>query len=172
MNDPGAALMKAMEAYFGGDAKRIDHARKVTAYAEGLLKREGGDYSIVIGAAVLHDIGIHEAERKYGSTSGKFQEREGPPIARRILLELGFEEEQVEEVCEIIAHHHSPGKIRTKNFGILYDSDWLVNLRDEYDIQDTKKLAGIIEKVFLTESGRVLAREVYLPEGEQSEYMI
>ncbi len=164
--------MKAMEAYFGNDTKRIDHARKVTAYAEGLLKCEGGDYSIVIGAAVLHDIGIHEAERKHGSTGGKYQEREGPPIARRILLELGFEEEQVEEVCEIIAHHHSPGKIRTKNFGILYDSDWLVNLRDEYDIQDTKKLAGIIERVFLTESGRALAREVYLREGEQNEYMI
>ncbi len=164
--------MKAMEAYFGDDTKRIDHARKVTAYAEGLLKREGGDYSIVIGAAVLHDIGIHEAERKYGSTGGKYQEIEGPPIARRIMLELGFEEEQVEEVCEIIAHHHSPGKIRTRNFGILYDSDWLVNLRDEYDIQDTKKLAGIIERVFLTESGRALAREIYLREGEQSEYMI
>ncbi len=151
-----------MEAYFNGDARRINHARKVTEYAEELLKREGGDYPIVIGAAVLHDIGIHQAQEKYGSTSGKYQEKEGPPIARQILTRLGFEQNQIEEICEIIAHHHSPGKINTRNFKILYDADWLVNLRDEYDIQDRKKLNNIIDKVFLTQSGQTLAREIYL----------
>ena len=158
------ALLGAMESYFGGDAKRINHARRVTAYAEQLLEREGGDYPVVIGAGVLHDIGIHEAERKHGSPGGRFQEIEGPPIARRILNELGFKPSQVEEICEIIAHHHSPGKINTVNFKVLYDADWLVNLADEYDIRDRKKLAGIIETVFLTGSGKSLARSIYLPE--------
>ncbi len=153
-----------MEAYFKGDTKRINHAHRVTEYAEELLKREGGDYSVVIGVSVLHDIGIHEAQRKYGSTIGRYQEEEGPPIARQILTRLGFEQSQIEEICEIIAHHHSPGKIATRNFAILYDADWLVNLRDEYDIQDRNKLSSIIEQVFLTQSGKVLAREVYLQE--------
>ncbi len=167
MNATRVKLMKAMEAYFKGDTKRINHARRVTEYAEELLKRErGGDYPIVIGASVLHDIGIHQAQQKYGSTSGKYQEKEGPPIARRILARLGFEQNQIEEICEIIAHHHSPGKIVTKNFGILYDADWLVNLRDEYDIQDRDKLSNIIERVFLTPSGKALARETYLQEEE------
>ncbi len=166
MDGTRAALMRAMEAYFKGDAKRINHARRVTEYAEELLKREGGDYLTVIGASVLHDIGIHQAQKKYGSTIGRYQEKEGPPIARRILTGLGFERDQIEEICEIIAHHHRPGKITTRNFGILYDADWLVNLRDEYDIQDRNKLAGIIEKVFLTRSGQALARETYLQEAE------
>lgn len=161
-----AALMRAMESYFNGDTKRIDHARRVTEYAEELLKQEEGDYSIVIGASVLHDIGIHQAQEKYGSTSGKYQEKEGPPIARRILTGLGFERAQIEEICEIIAHHHSPGKVASKNFAILYDADWLVNLRDEYDIQDRSKLTNIIEKVFLTQSGKSLAREIYLQRDE------
>ena len=56
---------------------------------------------------------------------------EGPPIAREILTGLGFEKGQVEEICEIIGHHHSPGKINTTNFKILYDAEWLVNLKDE-----------------------------------------
>ncbi len=155
------ALMRAMEAYFKTDARRINHARRVTEYAEELLKREGGDYPIVIGAAVLHDIGIHQAEKKYGSTTGKYQEREGPPIARQILTGLGFEPEQIKEICEIIAHHHSPGKITTRNFGILYDADWLVNLRDEYTIEDRDKLNNVIEKVFLTPSGKAMAGEIY-----------
>ena len=154
--------MGAMEAYFSGDIKRINHARKVTEYAEKLLEPEGGEYSVIIGASVLHDIGIHTAESKYGSTAGKYQQIEGPPIARQILVGLGFELNQIEEICEIIAHHHSPGKIATQNFKILYDADWLVNLRDEYDIQDKNKLSSIIDKVFLTRSGQALARETYL----------
>ncbi len=162
MNAIKEALLRAMDAYSGEDDRRINDSRRVTEYAEELLKREGGDYPIVIGAAVLHDIGIHQAQKKYGSTIGKYQEKEGPPIARRILARLGFEQNQIEEICEIIAHHHNPGKITTKNFGILYDADWLVNLRDEYDIRDTDKLSNVIEKVFLTPSGKALARETYL----------
>ena len=166
MNTTKAALIRAMEAYFKADTKRISHARKVTEYAEELLKREGGDYSTVMGASVLHDIGIHQAEKKYGSTAGKYQEKERPPIARQILTRLGFEQNQMEEICEIIAHHHSPGKIASKNFAIVYDADWLVNLRDEYDIQDRDKLSNIIDKLFLTQSGKTLAREIYLPEDK------
>jgi HD superfamily phosphodiesterase len=162
VNTTKAALMKAMEAYFDGDARRINHALRVTEYAEELLKPEGGDYSVVIGAAVLHDIGIHQAQKKYGSTAGKYQEKEGPPIARRILTGLGFEQNQIEEICEIIAHHHSPGKVNSKNFAIVYDADWLVNLKDEYDIRDRSKLGRVIEKVFLTPGGKAMAREVYL----------
>jgi len=162
MNAITEALMKAMEAYFDGDTKRINHAHRVTAYAEELVKREGGDYPIIIGASILHDIGIHQAEKKYGSTSGKYQEKEGPPIARRILAQLGFEKNQIEEICQIIAHHHSPGRINTRNFKVLYDADWLVNLRDEYHIQDRHKLASIIDRVFLTQSGKVIARGIYL----------
>ena len=165
MNTTKAALIKAMEAYFDGDTRRINHAIRVTQYAEELLKSEAGDYAVVIGAAVLHDIGIHQAEKKYGSTSGKYQEIEGPPIARRILTELGFEQKQIEETCEIIAHHHSPGKMSSKNFAIVCDADWLVNLKDECDIRDRSKLSRIIEKVFLTPGGKARAREVYL-QGE------
>jgi HD superfamily phosphohydrolase YqeK len=173
MNVTKAALIQAMEVYFGQDTKRINHAHKVAGYAEKLLKEDGGDYSIVIAAALLHDIGINVAERKYGSTSGKYQEKEGPPIARQILSKLRFKPDQIEEVCGIIAHHHSPGKISTHNFKLLYDADWLVNLRGEYDIQDKSKLSSIINRLFLTNSGKMLAKRVYLskpshPTGHES----
>ena len=162
MRDVRATLVRAMKDYFGQDTRRIQHAHRVTAYAEKLLAAEKGDPEIVVGAAVLHDIGIPAAEKKYGSAMGKYQELEGPPIAREILTRLDFRPDQIDEICQIIAHHHSPGKIDTSNFKIVYDADWLVNLKDEYDIRDPNKLAKIIDGVFLTPAGKALARETYL----------
>lgn len=156
------SLIDEMETYFGDDARRIEHAHRVTGYAEELLKREGGDYPVVIAAAVLHDIGIPEAERKFGSAAGHHQEREGPPVARQILGRLEAAPALIEEVCEIIAYHHTPGKVQTHNFDILHDADWLVNLREEYTIDDPAKLRNVIDRVFLTESGRELAAENFL----------
>jgi HD superfamily phosphodiesterase len=162
-----AAELKArigaeMEAYFGSDRRRIEHARNVTAFAEKLLTREPGDYLVVVAAGLLHDIGIPNAEKKYNSSSGKYQEIEGPPVAREILTRLGRPASEIDEVCQIIAHHHSPGKREGVNFKVLYDADWLVNLKDEFDLSDRAKLARIIDKVFLTPSGGSLAREIYL----------
>lgn len=162
MDETKKALMAAMEAYFGEDQKRINHAHCVTEFAEQLWQKEGGDYLTVFGAGVLHDIGIHQAEKKYGSPAGKYQEIEGPPIARQILADLSFSPERIDAICEIVGHHHSPGKIATTEFCVLYDADWLVNLKDEYDIHDPAKLASIIDRVFLTRAGKALARETYL----------
>lgn len=115
-----------MENYFGRDEKRIDHARRVLGYAEQILEKEAGDREVVVAAAILHDIGIHAAEKKYGSPAGKYQEIEGPPIAKNILEVSGFPAKKIPEVLQIIAHHHSGG-IDTLNFKILRDADRLVN---------------------------------------------
>ncbi|MDP2942102.1 MAG: HD domain-containing protein [Candidatus Omnitrophota bacterium] len=158
-------LMDALEEYFGDDIKRINHAKKVMYFAEELLKGEEADRDIVIPASILHDIGIKNAEQKYGSAAAHYQEIEGPPIARTILFNCGFEKEAVDEICGIIGHHHSPGKINTLNFKVLYDADWLVNLKDEFDIKDKKRLRVIIDRVFLTRAGKRLAEQIYLKGG-------
>ncbi|MBI5699888.1 HD domain-containing protein [Candidatus Saganbacteria bacterium] len=119
-------LLLEMENYFGRDEKRKDHARRVLGYAEQMLINEAGDREVVVAAAILHDIGIHAAEKKYGSSAGKYQEIEGPPIAENILKKLSFPEEKIAEVLQIIAHHHSGG-VDTLNFKILQDADRLVN---------------------------------------------
>lgn len=151
-------LISAMKNYFGNDEKRIKHALRVLANVERILEKENGNPDVVIPAAIFHDIGIHEAERKYRSTAGKYQEIEGPPIARKILEEIGIDGKIIDEICEIIAHHHSPRKVNSINFKILYDADWLVNFPDEYDLQDREKTERAIEKLFLTDTGKEIAR--------------
>ena len=168
MSDFKPAIVKEMEAYFGADARRISHTHRVTAYAEELLPQEAGaDPVVVVAAALLHDIGIHSAERLHGSTEARYQETEGPPIARQILLRAGFPAERTDEVCNIVAHHHSPGVIHTASFKVVYDADWLVNFGDEnlrarYGGDAGGKLGTVLDRLFLTESGRRLARRIYL----------
>ncbi|MDP3731488.1 MAG: HD domain-containing protein [Candidatus Omnitrophota bacterium] len=155
-------LINELEEYFGKDTKRINHAKKVMGYAEDLLKQEKADWHIVIPASILHDVGIKAAEEKYGSSAGIYQEKEGPEIARKILLKTGLKKEDIDEICAIIAHHHSPGVVNTQNFKVLYDADWLVNLKEEADTNDEVKLKNIIHKVFLTSAGKALAEKLYL----------
>jgi HD superfamily phosphodiesterase len=162
MKDRLEKVRAAMVEYFGADGRRIDHALRVTGFAEQILREEPGSVELVIATALLHDIGIREAERKFGSSAGNLQEEEGPPVAREMLVSLGYDKLFVDEVCEIIASHHSPGEVDTENFRILWDADWLVNIGDELDLSDTGKLRKTIQKVFMTATGRRIAEEIYL----------
>ncbi len=157
-----ADIRRAMEDYFGADGKRIGHALRVTGFADEILRSEPGDRELVLATALLHDIGIREAERKYGSSAGDLQEREGPPVARKILEGLGYGEPFVQEVCSIIASHHSPGEVDSDNFRAIWDADWLVNLADEVDCSDRERLPALIGKIFMTATGEALARKIYL----------
>lgn len=150
-------LLGALEGHFQNDTMRINHAKAVLHFAKQLLKKEGADERIVTAASVLHDVGIKTAEEKYGSSAAHYQQKEGPAVAAPILAGLGFSEEEIREVCEIIAFHHSPGRVNTKNFKTLYDADRLVNLKDEAGAGNKDKLKKLINRTFLTDAGRELA---------------
>ena len=156
-----------MKRYFKRDFKRIGHASRVARYAEQIGRKEGANLAVVLSAAYLHDIGIKEAEKKHQSTAARYQEEEGPPIAREILTRLGAKEELIDEVCDIIAHHHHPEENETLNFKSLYDADLLTNLeeREKDSPIDPEKLKKIVEGSFLTRSGADLAGKTLLKQG-------
>lgn len=155
-------LIDEMKHIFGGDQKRIEHALAVLGYAERIQIVEGGDPLVVNAAAILHDIGIRQAERKYGSSTGKYQEIEGPPIAEEILKRLDIADEVIEHVCRIIANHHSAGDIDTSEFRIVWDADWLVNIPLDFPNASEEKLQKIVNKVFRTSEGYKIAKELFL----------
>jgi hypothetical protein len=137
----------------------------VARYAERIGKSEGGNMAVILSAAYLHDIGIVAAEKKYNSSAPEYQHMEGPPIAREILIKLGAKEELIDEVCDIIGHHHQPREDDSLNFKVVYDAD-LVENTDEMQKEnpiEPEKMAARIDKLFLTKSGREVAREVLLP---------
>lgn len=151
-------LIDKMKTAFGDDIKRIDHALAVLDFAEAIQAAEGGDLMIVQAAAVLHDIGIQEAFRKYGSTAGVHQEVEGPPIADAIMKSLAIADEARGHVCLIVGSHHSGNKIDTPEFRCIWDADWIVNLGDDYAAWPPEKKQHVVTKHFRTEAGKRLAR--------------
>ena len=153
-----------MKHFFRQDFKRIGHATKVARNAEQIAREEKGDVAIVLTAAYLHDIGIKGAEARHQSTDPEYQEELGPPIARDILTKLGATPGLIDEVCDIIGHHHHPRPEETTNFKIVYDADMIVNLEEGMGngSRDPEKLKTLIEKSFLTETGRQLAKKTLL----------
>ncbi|PLX50438.1 MAG: phosphohydrolase [Desulfobulbaceae bacterium] len=160
----------AMEAYFGDDQRRIAHAYKVADYAEQINRYEQGNPAIIMACAYLHDIGIKEAERKFNSTAARYQHQEGPPIAEKILSDLDVDQGMITEICDIIGHHHQARPHETTNFKVLYDADLLVNLQEDGPEggRSSEKIRSIINKSFLTEAGRTLARHVFQIDNEVS----
>lgn len=153
-----------MKRYFASDFKRIGHATKVARYAEQICKEENAHPVVTAISAYLHDIGIKESERKYNSSAPRYQHLEGPPVAREILTKLGAGNGIIEEVCDIIGHHHSPRHEETINFKVLYDADLIVNLEEKQKESPTpaEHLEKIVTKSFLTKTGKDLARKVLL----------
>ena len=155
-------LINEMTKIFGKDETQINHTLAVLNYAEQIQAVEGGEPLVVKAAAILHDIGIHAAECKYSSSAGKYQEIEGPIIAREILAKYDLDENTVEHVCKIIANHHSAKDIDTIEFRILWDADWLVNLPEVFADAGKEKLKEIINKTFKTCKGRQMAIETFV----------
>ncbi len=159
-------LIDEMQVVFGSDERRIGHALSVLDYAERIQAVEGGDAMIVAAAAILHDIGIHEAERKYGSAAGYLQETEGPSVARPILCKHVKDPTGVQHVLDIIAHHHN-GRYDSKEFHILRDADMIVNIGDEMEGCSSDKISRVIDKSIVTAEGRRIATQCYLSEQTQ-----
>jgi hypothetical protein len=154
-----------MKQLFGEDDKRVDHALKVLRFSEEILQGEnvtGKIAETVMLTAILHDIGIHEAERKYNSNFGMYQEIEGPPIAKRMLREMGIRNRTIERVCYIIGGHHTPSKVDDVDFQILWEADLLVNIEESGLMTDKNvNVRTIISKNFETATGKRIAETLY-----------
>ena len=76
----------------------------------------------VFCSIIMHDIGGSSIEKQY---------KYGPEIAADILQKLSYDENFVQEVCEIVRTHHDHPDNPSLAFKILYDSDKLVMFSPE-----------------------------------------
>ena len=158
-----AKLIQAMVEYDKGDVPRIQHFMKVHDFAVTIAQLEGVDEEtlfVLETAAILHDIGIHPSEEKYGDCSGKHQEELGPAEAMRLLRQQGgYTEEQIDRVCFLIAHHHTYKNVVGIDWQILLEADFLVNSFEDNIAMDGIKTFE--EKVFKTKTGKRLLETMF-----------
>lgn len=155
--------MRAMISYDSGDVPRIQHFVKVHDFAAAIGTDEGldGETLLVLEAAsILHDIGIHPAEARYGSSAGRYQEELGPDEARKVLSEVGgFTPGQTERICWLIGHHHTCTDVRDIDHRILLEADFLVN-----SYEDGISMEGIVafrDNVFRSQSAIHMLNEMW-----------
>lgn len=160
-NQLSAALLEMFRRN-RGDQKRIEHSLKVFGYAQMLGRMEmlSPDKQFVLElTAILHDIGIHVAETKFGYSNGHLQEVEGPPVAREILEAIAVEPDVVDRVCFIVSKHHTSSVIDDIDFQLLVEADFLVNaVEEEVSPEGVKKF---VELNFKTDSGREVILELF-----------
>ncbi len=155
-------VCEAMLQYYTGDAKRIQHFIKVHSFAKliGEMENLSSDEQYVLEiAAYVHDIGIKKAEELYGDCSGKHQEELGPELAKNLLIDLGCEGVVIKRVCYLVGHHHTYTNVDSRDYQILIEADFLVNLFD--DVMSMEAVEHAYKNIFRTEAGRRICREMF-----------
>ena len=158
-------LVLAMCRYEQDCMERVNHFLKVYACARTIGEGEGLDeltQQILETAAIVHDIGIRPSMEKYGSGAGKYQELEGPPVARELLGTLGYANQVIDRVCTLVGHHHTYQPILGLDHQILVEADFLVNMDEGH--MDTESIRRVTETIFSTETGKKLLFSLYLQE--------
>ena len=159
------------KTFFGNDLILQRRPETDPAFYKGtqLCKADRGTFLYILeAAAYTHDIGIKPAEEKYGSSEGKLQEQEGPAVARGMLKRLGFAENVIERVCYLIGHHHTYTGIEGRDYQILVEADFLVNLyedgRTDGDgrfVPDKAAVETAYQRIFATETGKWICRSMF-----------
>lgn len=162
------ALELAMCDYDRGDPRRIQHFVKVRAFARTIALAEGADPATLHtleAAALVHDAGIHESERRYGDTAGPHQEELGPQFARPMLEAAGYPAVEADRICWLVAHHHHYADIADLDHQILVEADFLVNIYEDAPDDPAKRrrmAASVRERVFRTATGTRLLDDLFL----------
>ncbi len=133
-----ADITKKMIAYSEGNTHDINHFLKVWSFARTIGQLEGLDdrtQEILEAAALLHDIACPLCREKYGNTNGKYQEKEGMPLAEAFLKDCGLSQ-------------------------ILIEADYIVNADEShYSIENIRHFR---EQIFRTQAGKAILDSIYL----------
>jgi len=156
------------------------HAEISVRFAMALMEKEGGSEDIIIPAVLLHDVGWKRVPEElhlqaFGPKAtarewNRIHETEGAKIAKEILLQVGYDEEKAGEILKIIEGHDSRKDAMSLNDSIVKDADKLWRYSREgffIDIErfeetlehGLKRLGANLEKWFLTDSARQIARQ-------------
>lgn len=143
----------------------ISHFMKVWGFSRAIGLAEGlspETLQTLELAAIVHDIACPLCRKKYGNTNGRAQEAEGESLAREFYDGFGLSEKCLQRVVWLVAHHHTYEKTDGPDYQILLEADFLVNAEESQ--MSRAAIASFRDRVFRTETGLRMLRQMYLPE--------
>lgn len=156
-------VLEQMIDYSEGNLHDIAHLVKVHSFAEQIGKLEhipDDTQEILELAAIVHDIACPLCREKYGNTNGKYQEKEGGPLAREFLTGCGVPSDEVERVAYLVEHHHTYCPVDGLDYQILLEADFLVNADESH--LGRESIEKMRDKVYRTDTGIRLLESMYL----------
>ena len=93
---------------------------------------------ILEAAAIVHDIGIHRSEEKYGRNENT-RRWKVPGGEEKLLASQGWPETVIQRVSYLVGHHHTYTDIDGMDYQLLVEADFLVNLFEEGALPETRE---------------------------------
>ncbi|MCW4016330.1 MAG: HD domain-containing protein [Candidatus Bathyarchaeota archaeon] len=147
-------LFELAKPYLKQNEFGLPHTRRVFTIAQKNFEIPKNLEDLVFCSIILHDIGGSTIEKQY---------KDGPKIAELLLRKLGYAENFVQTVCEIVRTHHDHPEQPSEAFRILYDSDKLVMFSPEefahYNVKQNFDWNQIIDLIY-SEHIRGLAKKL------------
>ncbi|EKD57068.1 MAG: hypothetical protein ACD_58C00010G0014 [uncultured bacterium] len=127
-------IIKEVEKYLKGrsDSHDIEHCHRVAKIAREVAKDYNkADTEIIIAGCYLHDVGYTKAS--YGHPHCVA----GVKIAQDILEKIGYSQDKIDKICEIVLHHED------SKFGIKYQPNLETRIVQDADAIDGFGAVGL-----------------------------
>ena len=116
--------------------------------------------------AVVHDIACPLCREKYGSTNGKNQELESPPLVEAFFAGLPVSDSDAARISWLTAHHHTYTDVDGPDHQILLEADFLVNAGEGG--YNRSMIERFRERVFRTAAGLRLLDSMFLNDADNA----
>ena len=161
-----AEIMEKMIDFSEGNIHDIDHFVRVWNYARTIGALEGLDPDkqfVLEVAAIVHDIACPLCREKYGSTNGKYQEREGALLAAAFLADSGMPADWIARVTWLVGHHHTLNDVEGIDWQILIEADYIANATENG--YSEANVWNFVSKKFRTAAGKRLVGAIFRIRG-------
>lgn len=161
---------KNLARYLSGVDYRWQHTLRVAQFGKVIAENEAAQVELVVAASLLHDIAWFDTDANNSREHGHL----GAEKARPFLVNLGYRQKQIENICNSIASHVDEDNPNTLEAKVLSDADnvdrfgpfrilqWCFS-----DIEDYEKLANKLnERIKRLEQYRD-KNPLYTPTGQQ-----
>lgn len=168
-------LVEELKNHFGTDELNLKQNLKVTECAAELIKIFKTKYpnknlseQVIIYSAVLHDLGLKQDKTNSENNSIILKKLKSSASVKELISSLNIESlninfKTMEEIAQIVIHHHKAGKVSSNNFKILYDAEWIIKLEENYSLNtlSQKEKNKLIEEKLISEIAKSLARKKF-----------